>query len=566
MILKTLQKDLSPILERLWGANALVPEVQVTWSADAQFGDVAVNAALVLSRSLGQPPRELGATLAEALQALPYVAQATVAGPGFVNLTLTDSLLGQAMVEGLQAKGDEGRKVLVEYSDPNAFKPMHAGHLYTTLVGDMIARLLERRGNTVVRLNYGGDVGLHVGRAMWGIIKELGGENPEHLDDVAGADKAGWMGACYARGYAAYEDDEQAKREIMEYNRRVYELQLTGDKESPFAQIYWTCREWSYENFRKLYVELQVTPFDRFIPESEVTQLGIDVVNQQLAAGVYEKSEEAIVFHGETHGLHTRVFITSQGLPTYETKDVGLLLTKWRDYKFDESLVITAGEQADYMAVMLKSVEQFEPEPARRTRHLTHGLLKLSGGVKMSSRQGKVVTALEILAAAREASRLSGRKVEEYTNLAAVKYAFAKNRLAGDIEYDARESVALDGNSGPYLQYAHARARSILAKATVPVRTAENYSLGDQFDPTERQFGRQLAQYADVLMEAADELAIHKLCTYLYDTCQQFNRFYEQTRVIGSDRESVRLGIVRCYADILRDGLSLLGIVAPDSI
>jgi arginyl-tRNA synthetase len=430
----------------------------------------------------------------------------------------------------------------------------------------MIARLLQRRGNRVVRLNYGGDVGLHVGRALWAIIQELGGEMPDRLVQVAGADKAAWLGACYAKGYAAYEDDETAQQQIIEYNRRVYAIHEANDHDTPLAQIYWECRKWSYDYFKRLYTELEVIGFDRFIPESEVTPLGVDAVKAQLEAGIYEKSDGAIVFRGEPYGLHTRVFITSQGLPTYETKDVGLLLTKWRDYNFDESIVITAGEQTDYMAVMLKSVEQFEPEPARRTRHLTHGLVKLKGGVKMSSRYGKVITALDILAAARQASELPGRTVKQDTVLAAVKYAFAKNRLAGDIEYDAQESVALDGNSGPYLQYAHARARSILAKSRFAATSFAHRDESRKLEPAERLFVRQLAQYGDVVMEVAGELAIHKLCTYLYDTCQQFNRFYEQTRVIGSEREAERIVIVANYALILRDGLGLLGIAAPDTI
>jgi arginyl-tRNA synthetase len=566
MILQQIQEDIRAAMADLWGDQALQADWQLTWSPDPQFGDVAANAAMVLARQLGKPPRELGEALAAAMKAKDYVIEATVAGPGFVNLKLTDVYLQQAAMDGPKTRGHEGRLVLVEYSDPNAFKPLHAGHLYTTLVGDMIARLLQRRGNRVVRLNYGGDVGLHVGRALWAIIQELGGEMPDRLVQVAGADKAAWLGACYAKGYAAYEDDETAQQQIIEYNRRVYAIHEANDHDTPLAQIYWECRKWSYDYFKRLYTELEVIGFDRFIPESEVTPLGVDAVKAQLEAGIYEKSDGAIVFRGEPYGLHTRVFITSQGLPTYETKDVGLLLTKWRDYNFDETIVITAGEQTDYMAVMLKSVEQFEPEPARRTRHLTHGLVKLKGGVKMSSRYGKVITALDILAAARQASELPGRTVKQDTVLAAVKYAFAKNRLAGDIEYDAQESVALDGNSGPYLQYAHARARSILAKSRFAATSFAHRDESRKLEPAERLFVRQLAQYGDVVMEVAGELAIHKLCTYLYDTCQQFNRFYEQTRVIGSEREAERIVIVANYALILRDGLGLLGIAAPDTI
>src|SRR5690606_1996558 len=266
-------------------------------------------------------------------------------------------------------------------------------------------------------------------------------------------------------------------------------------------------------------------PFDRFIPESEVADLGLKTVREHPE--VYEKSDGAVIFDGEKHGLHKRVFINSEGLPTYEAKDVGLSLTKWQDYQFDKSIIITANEQEPYMQVVIKSIEQFAPEAAQRTHHITHGVVKLAGGVKMSSRKGNVVTALEILEAAREAGRASGTDPSEDTILAAVKYAFAKNRIGGDIIYDPTESIALEGNSGPYLQYAHARARSILKKA----ETAG--SLAGELQPDERSLLRKIGEYAETVELATDALMPHHICTYLYELAQKFNSFYEHNRVIG---------------------------------
>jgi arginyl-tRNA synthetase len=281
-------------------------------------------------------------------------------------------------------------------------------------------------------------------------------------------------------------------------------------------------------------------------------------LREQLEKGVFKKSDGAVVFTGEDYGLHTRVFINSEGIPTYEAKDVGLSLTKWRDYHFDESVIITANEQAQYMQVVIKAIEQFEPEAAERTKHLTHGVVKLQGGVKMSSRKGNVVTALEILDAAHEAGKESGLNPSEGTILAAVKYAFAKNRIGGDIVYDPKESIALEGNSGPYLQYAHARARSILAKAE-----KEGVELAD-LQGDERGLLRKISEYNEVVELATAELMPHHICTYLYELAQKFNQFYEHNRVIGDDREAVRLQLVTRYADTLKKGLSLLGIMALD--
>ncbi len=529
---------------------------------DEQFGDFATNAALQLAKLVGKDPRTVAESLALILRdkLAAEVTDIMVAGPGFLNLKLSDHALATLANETPRSPLS-GQKIVVEYSDPNPFKPLHAGHLYTTLVGDMIARLVDNAGAETVRINYGGDVGLHVGKSMWAIIRHLGGEQPAKLAEVAEAERPAWLGARYVEGNNAYEDDEAARAEIIAVNKRVYQLHVDNDRDSAFAQIYWICRQWSYDYFAELYKQLQVASFDRYIPESEVTPRGVEAVERELANGVFEKSEGAVIFDGEKVGLHKRVFINSEGLPTYETKDVGLSLTKWQDYQFDESIIITASEQAQYMQVVIAAIKQFAPEPAERTRHLTHGVVKLQGGVKMSSRKGNVVTALEILEAARAAGSESGATADEHTVLAAVKYAFAKSRIGGDIIYDPRESVALEGNSGPYLQYAHARARSILAKAPEQETAAI-----DALQPAERTLLRKISERNEVVEKATTELMPHHICTYLYELAQTFNRFYEQNRVIDDPRQAVRLQLVSSYADTLKDGLQLLGIHAPDSM
>jgi arginyl-tRNA synthetase len=393
---------------------------------------------------------------------------------------------------------------------------------------------------------------------MWSILRALSGENPDELAKISEKDRPQWLGERYVEGTSAYEDDETAKNEIIDINKRIYKLHDDNDHESPFAQIYWTVRQWSYDYFAELYRQLDVMPFDRFIPESEVTPLGLETVKQQLAAGVYEKSGEAVIFNGEKYGLHTRVFINSEGLPTYEAKDVGLSFTKWRDYKFDESIIITANEQDQYMKVVIKSIEQFAPAPANRTKHLKHGTVKLQGGVKMSSRKGNVVTALEILKSARQAGAESGLNPDEKTILAAVKYAFSKVRIGGDITYNPKESVALDGNSGPYIQYAHARARGILNKVS------GNFSLPSEIYDEDRTLVRKLGEYHEVVELATSQLEPHHICTYLFELSQVFNRYYEKNQVVGSDREEHRAGIVAAYADTLKAGLTILGIDAPE--
>lgn len=553
--MQEVQKSIQNICQELFGTG---PAVILT-RPDAQFGDYATSVALQLSKQVGRNPKDIAEEVATKLTSqLPdIIAEATVAGPGFINIRLTDAALLARLENVLDAPAETSGKVLVEYSDPNPLKPLHAGHLYTTVVGDAIARLIERSGAETVRLNYGGDVGLHVAKSLWSIVKIFEGERPEKLSEISESDRASWLGARYVEGNNAYEDDEVARQEIVAFNKRIYAIHSEGDRTSDLAQIYWTVRQWSYDYFTQLYDQLGVKPFDRFIPESEVTPLGTETVKSHIGS-VYKESDGAVIYDGEAIGLHTRVFINSEGLPTYEAKEVGLLETKWNDYGFDSSIVITANEQQQYMEVVLKSIEQFQPEPVQRTRHLTHGVVKLTGGVKMSSRKGNIVSALDILEAARQAGEESGRANDEAIVLAAVKYAFLKNRIGADVVYDPKESVMLEGNSGPYLQYAHARARSILAKVTAEGGKIATLQAG------ERSLVSKLSEYPEVVTRATAELMPHFICTYLYELAQTFNRFYEQNRVIGDERETERLTLLGKYADVLKDGLSLLGIIAPD--
>jgi arginyl-tRNA synthetase len=542
-------------------------EVQLT-RPDEQFGDYATNVAMQLAKQLGKNPREIAEIIM--IQLSEKHIKAAVAGPGFINITLgydtlrkeIDSILDQGLSYG-KPNTYAGKVVVTEYSDPNPFKVLHAGHLYTSIVGDAISNLIESAGGIVHRVNFGGDVGLHVGKTMWAIVQELGGEHPKNLAEIPEGGRSEWMAEAYVKGTNAYEEDEQAKADIIAMNKRVYQLHSDDDHESPFAQIYWTCRQWSYDYFNAFYARIG-TKFERYYPESETAPIGLQTVREQQEKGIYKESNGAVVFEGEPYGLHTRVFINKEGLPTYEAKDVGLSIKKWNDYHFDESVIITGNDIVEYMKVVLKSIEQFAPNLAQHTTHLTHGNVKLAGGVKMSSRKGNFLRAVDVLDIAADENEAAQGNRDEAPVLGAVKYAFLKNRIGADIIFEPKESVNLQGNSGPYLQYAYARAVSITRKALTPGVSKEFDTPADTFDQYERALVRKLTEYPEILELAVAELMPHHICTYLYELAQTFNRFYEKSRVIGDTRERVRIQLVMAYTTILKSGLDILRIPTPE--
>lgn len=537
-------------------------KVEIT-RPEPQFGDFATNAALQLAKPLGRNPREIAEEIAASLRGTGNYEKVEVAGPGFINITLSGSVL-LALIREEPRAINMGQNVVLEYSCPNAFKELHTGHLYQTIFGDILARLLLVSGATVHRTSFGGDVGLHVAKCLWGMRQELGGEKPEKLANIPddAFERSRWISRCYVIGATAYEGDEATKNDIDELNKTIYGFHDTNDHDSPLAKIYWQTRQWSFDYFDAFYQTIDVVPM-RYIPESSTAPIGLKVVREQLLKGNLKESEGAVVFEGdESKHLHTRVFVTSRGLPTYETKDIGVIWLEKQDYQFDRRYLITGNDQREYMRVVFAAAETFRPELAGTMTHLTNGTVRFADGKKMSSRLGNVTRAVDVLDVVREKVRslVSDESNVEAVTLGAIKYVFAKYKLGGDIAFDINETVSLAGNSGPYLQYAHARARSVLEKSNAV------FAQPTRVLPEDRALVRKLGEYHEVVAHAAKSLEPHYICNYLFELAQEFNRYYENNRVIGGDLEEHRVSLVALYADTLKAGLAILGIHAPEKL
>lgn len=530
---------------------------------EPQFGDYSTNVAMQLAGRLQRNPREVAEEVAGKLRDGGVFSEVTIAGPGFINLRLSDSIL-RDLADRTPKLVNQGVSYVIEYSCPNAFKELHTGHLYNTIFGDILARMIERSGATVNRTSFGGDVGLHVAKCLWGMVAELGGMDVSKLNTVEDSPfaRATWISKCYVRGATAYEEAEETKQEIDQLNVTIYGFHATNDKESAIAKLYWETRQWSYDYFNAFYDLIKVDQM-HYYPESETAPTGMGVVKEQLAKGNLKESDGAVVFEGdESKHLHTRVFVTSKGLPTYETKDIGVIWKEKSDYGFDKRILMTGNDQTEYMRVVFAAAETFRPELKGTMTHLTNGTVRFGDGSKMSSRLGNVASATGVVNIVREKVKelVKDESQVEAVTLGAIKYVFAKYRIGGDIAFDIEETVSLNGNSGPYLQYAHARAQSILRKASASA--ADDLPLDD----SERSLLRKLGEYSEVVERSTIELTTHHICSYLYELAQVFNRFYEKSRIIGDEREAVRVPLVALYAQTLADGLNILGIEAPEQL
>lgn len=578
--MEEIQAQLSQIVKQLFDVEM---PVELTVAPEGTGADYASNIAMRLAKLAHKAPMAIAEEIKSELEGENNALEITVAAPGFLNFSLGDGFFAEQIEQYASGKiisPDEynGKIVVAEFSDPNPFKVLHVGHFYTSVVGDSISRLLELAGAKVIRANFGGDVGLHVGKTIWALLQK------HYSPDDITIEK---IGQCYVEGTQAYEDDEVAKDEITRLNKAVYALADLGQERSferlelemlaedfgfstaemaQIAALYWRGRELSYQYFADFYAQIGLK-FDKYYPESTVARRGLTEVREHTGT-TYEESDGAVVYRGEKVGLHTRVFINREGVPTYEAKDVGLIFTKWADWHFDESVVITGNEQSDYMKVVLASVNEYAPELVERTRHLTHGMVKLPGNVKMSSRKGNFLKAVDVLGMIREALQAERGSTDEKIVLAAIKYAFLKYRMGGDIVFDPKESVSVSGNSGVYLLYSAVRARKILQKATLEglnkkIVQSEKSEIEQDYT---RKLNKKIVQYTEIIRGAVQEKAPYKVCNFLYELAQEFSRFYEHVPVAGSAREAERKVIVKAYLNVMIHGLGLLGIEVPEEM
>jgi len=553
-------------------------------------GDYSTNVAMVAYRNFAKAvdshsdeiiwagkaenPNKLAELFREKLEnnKLPEILKIEVAGPGFINFSLTPEVFSNVISETIKSGRDighnqklRGKKFLVEYTDPNPFKEFHIGHLMSNAIGEAISRIIVGEGAEVVRLSYGGDVGLHVAKAMFVVLSQK--SEIENIKNKSKKEQLEFWAESYVAGSTLYTQNEDSKKEIDELNKVIFDK---SDKE--INELYDWGREVSIDFFQEIFKRLG-TKFDKNFWESEVVEDALKAVQIGLDKKILEQSEGAVVFKGEEYGLHTRVFVNSKGVPTYEAKELGLGIKKYEMYSFDKSVVITGNEQNDYFKVVLKATELIKPEVSGKTVHIGHGMLRFATG-KMSSRTGNVITAVSLMSDIkdlvlekmkdREMDENKKNSIAEQVMIGALKYSILKQTPGKDIVFDFEKSVSFEGDSGPYLQYATVRANSILKKSvgvvSIDSEIPENWQTSD--------LERMIERFGNIVSRAGDEYASHYIVTYLIALASEFNSFYAQNKIIDeADKTSpYKLAITQAFVNVMTAGLNLLAISIPEEM
>lgn len=586
-----IQEMLSEAVREKFNIELNPNEIHLETPADESRGDYASNIALNLAKQLGKNPREIASELASLVipdllvlrsetkngvrdlkkeQDLDsrsesgmtnMICETEVAGPGFLNFKIDKKTLKQnikrlAKNEKVEILGkDKTKRIMVEMGDPNTHKMPHIGHLFSYIAGGSLADILEACGHEIFRVYYGGDVGMHVAKALYGWIEQ---DRPRSEDQY---ERVKILQNAYQLGSKLYEEEEH-KTKINEINKAIY------DPNSDIQNDWKETRQWSLDYYLQFEKMLGIN-IDKHYPESMVWQEGLRIVKENIGK-IFEESEGAVIFPGEKYGLHNRVFITKMGTPTYEAKDMGLCLIKKQDYDYDLTIIPTATEQDEYFKVVIEAINNALPEIRNKVMHIGFGMVNLKSG-KMSSRTGNILSAPELVDIVIEKikekvderediSEAEKAEIAKVVGLAAIKYSFLKIGLSKNRSFDLEESISAEGDSAPYILYSYVRARSILKDQELNLDT----NLDTKLESIEEQsLIRILSKYEETLLNASLNYAPNVICSYLYNLAQRFNNFYSKQSILNVELEDIKQGrliLTQATANVLQNGLKLLGI------
>jgi len=567
-----IRKIILEAIDNLWKDHSLKAEEIEINAAPEKFGDYSTNVAMKLARIVKKNPMKIAEMIKKDISNISatqsQIEKIEVVKPGFINFYFSGEVYKNT-IKNIQDQQDnygfsdfgKGKKVMVEFGQPNTHKAITVGHLKSAISGLSVVNLFEALGYEVIKANFFGDIGMHVAKSTWGMMQA---ELPADFEEWDNLEKMLFVNDAYVSASNAFKDDEQVEKEIRDVNKQIYSKQEGG-----VYDWYQKIRDWSIEHQNAVFAELGIE-YDRQYPESEIYKEALEIVNRHKE-DIFEESEGAIIYRGENEGLNNWVFQTSEGNPTYSAKDLALANKKFEEYDLDLGIVTTSVEQSDYFKAIIKVLGKINKKLEGKYKHVPFGWL-LMGGKKTSSRMGKTIKCVDVLKEARELAEEKISVDKEYSleqkqeiiekvALGGLKFLILSHEFHKDINYDPDEFIKLNGFSGPFIMYSKVRINSIVKK----VGEVDLSDLSDlEFKSSqEKQLASALAVYEDVVLRAGTEIAPHIVCNYLYELASKFNSFYENCPIKDAESEvqkKSRLMLAISTGQILKNGLQLLGI------
>lgn len=566
--------------------DILAPEsISFEHPADLSHGDFSTNVAMSLARQVQQNPKDLAEKIqAEISKSLLrptdtsplekgeaggglLIEKITVAGPGFINFYLAKPFFQKAIPEILEKENDfgktnilTGKKILVEHSSPNLFKPFHIGHMMNNAIGESLVRLMQFSGADVVTMSFPSDKSLGIAKAL--LVLLVNEHNIEKfIEEIKLAKQKNNFSFINVLG-DAYKNGSQIDDAINASNSLYAE-----DKNWKGWELYEVCRDYNIAYFESITKKLG-SHFDTYIYESEAGIIGKEII-QKNTPGIFTESQGAIVYIPEESKKHlnTAVFINSQGNPTYEAKDIGLLQLKFERIHPDVSLFVTDHEQIPHFQIVLDAGEKIQKDWSEKSVHMTHGRMNFKGQ-RMSSRLGGAPLAEDMLQAVSEevkerSTHNDSSEVYESIAIGAIKFSILRAKPGQNINFDPETSLSFEGDSGPYLQYTHARICSLIEKGA-QLDMQPEYQSNEISD-----LEKMLYRFPEIVESAITGYAPQHVVTYLLEVARAFNSFYGANQIVDVSNKDVsqhRLAIARATQIILKNGLYLLGIKAPEKM
>ena len=545
-----------------------------------------------LTRISKKTPEQTGNDIGEYLKnSLPEVTGFNVI-KGFLNISISDQFWLELFTTSILQPSygqfpKNGQKVMVEYSSPNTNKPLHLGHVRNNLLGYSVSQILDANGYDVIKANLVNDRGIHICKSMlaWQLF---GNDESPETNNLKGDHLVGKYYVLFDKEYkkqieelkATGQTEEEAKKNAPLIRKAQEMLLLWEAGDTAVISLWKMMNGWVYAGFSETYKKLGVD-FDKFYYESDTYLLGKDIIAEGLEKGVFFSKPDGSVWIDLTaDGLDEKLVLRADGTSVYITQDLGTAQLKYDDYKMDQSIYVVGNEQDYHFKVLFLILEKLGKTWAKGLYHLSYGMVDLPSG-KMKSREGTVVDAddlvSEMIATARtrteELGKVEGFSDEEKLSLyemiglGALKYFLLKVEPKKRLLFDPNESIDFQGNTGPFIQYTHARICSVLAKGFYADGNISNYT--PALTPIERDLIVLQSKYPDIIEASAKDHSPALIANYVFELAKLYNKFYHEEPILKAEDQQIkefRLALSKGTANILKKGMKLLGIEVPDKM